>query len=167
MKVAIANDHGAYDLRQPVIEKIEQLGHSVIDFGSDARESVDYPEYGANAARAVTDGKADRAIIMCTTGIGMCIVANKIRGIRCALCIDEEIARMTRSHNNTNVLSLSVKSIGLDKNLKIVEAWLGTQFEGVERHQRRIDQIHQIEKTEAILATDQHGQHGLTRTNTD
>lgn len=146
MKIAIANDHAAVDMREPIIAKLKELGHTIIDFGSSNNDSVDYPDYGVQAARSVSEGKADRAVIMCGSGIGMCIVANKIQGIRCALCTDEFSARMSRMHNDANVLSLRAREMDINTNLKILEIWLTTKFEDGERHRRRIEKIHQIEK---------------------
>ena len=148
MKVAFACDHGSYDIRKIIIDKIKSLGHEVIDYGSDSDKSVDYPEFGVLAARAVKNGTADRAIVVCKTGIGMCIVANKVKGVRCALCSSVESAKKTRLHNDTNALSISTELVSLEDNLKIIEAWLNTEFSGDERHQRRIDQITKIENEE-------------------
>jgi ribose 5-phosphate isomerase B len=137
MKLSIGSDHGGYAYKEAVKEHLISQGHEVIDCGCFGTESVDYPEFGIAAAELVRDGKADRGIVICTTGIGMSIAANKVRGIRCALCGDLKSAEMTRRHNDSNVLAMGAGIIPLSLALEITDVWLSTEFEGG-RHARRI-----------------------------
>ena len=146
MKIAIGCDHGALDLKNAVKTHLEKQGHQVEDFGTYTLDSCDYPDYAAQAARAVAEGKCDRGIVLCTTGIGVSIVANKIKGIRCALLSDVMSARMTREHNDTNVMAIGAGVVGQMLALEIVDTWIGTEFSGNERHQRRIDKVMALEK---------------------
>jgi len=143
MTIALASDHAGYELKMKIKTYLEQLGLSIEDFGAFKTESSDYPDYAVLAARAVAKGKADRGILICATGIGMSIVANKIGGIRAALCTSTEMAEMSRRHNNANVLALGGRSIDHQLALEMVDIWLKTPFEG-ERHLRRINKIHQL-----------------------
>lgn len=144
--IAIGSDHGGYDLKQRVIGFLEKKGITCQDMGCDSKASCDYPTFGHAVAKAVAEGKCEKGIVICTTGIGISISANKIPGIRCALCSDTLSARMTRLHNDANVLAMGAGIVGENLALDIVETFLGTEFSGDERHQRRIDLI---EKTEA------------------
>ena len=146
MKIAIACDHGALELKNAVGAHLTQQGHEVVDFGCHTTASCDYPDIIAPAARAVASGECDRGIVMCTTGIGVSIVANKIDGIRCALLGDTWSARMTRMHNDTNMMALGGGAVGPHLALDIVDTWLGTEFSGGERHVRRINKITALEK---------------------
>ena len=146
MKIAIACDHGALDLKNAVKNHLEKKGHEVQDFGTYTLDSCDYPDYAAKAAQAVADGTCDRGIVLCTTGIGVSIVANKINGVRCALLSDVMSARMTREHNDTNVMAIGAGVVGQMLALEIVDTWIGTEFSGNERHQRRIDKVMSLEK---------------------
>ena len=146
MKIAIGCDHGALDLKNAVKTHLEKQGHQVEDFGTYTLDSCDYPDYAAQAARAVAEGKCDRGIVLCTTGIGVSIVANKIKGIRCALLSDVMSARMTREHNDTNVMAIGAGVVGQMLALEIADTWLGTAFSGEARHQRRIDKVMALEK---------------------
>ena len=146
MKIAVACDHGAVDLKNKVIAHLEKKGHEVINFGTDTTDSCDYPDYAAPAARSVASGECDRGIVLCTTGIGMSIAANKIPGIRCALLSDLMSARLTREHNDTNMMSLGAGVVGELLALEIVDTWLCTEFSHGERHQRRIDKVKALEK---------------------
>ena len=146
MKIAIGCDHGALDLKNAVKAHLEKQGHEVQDFGTYTLDSCDYPDYAAQAARAVADGKCDRGIVLCTTGIGVSIAANKINGIRCALLSDVMSARMTREHNDTNVMAIGAGVVGQMLALEIVDTWIGTEFSGNERHQRRINKVMALEK---------------------
>lgn len=145
MKVSIGCDHGAVALKNKVAEHLKALGHEVVDFGTHTTESCDYPEIAAAAARAVASGECDRGIVMCTTGIGMSIVANKIPGVRCALLSDLWSAKMTRMHNDTNMMALGAGVVGVNLALEIADTWLSTEFSGDERHQRRIDKAMALE----------------------
>ena len=137
MKIAIATDHGAVALKNAVIAHLEAQGHEVKDFGTYEPVSCDYPIYAAAAARAVASGECQRGIVMCTTGIGMSIACNKIKGIRCALLHDLKSAELTRQHNDTNMMSLGAGVTEEALALQLVDVWLRTEFSGVERHARR------------------------------
>ena len=145
MKIAIACDHGALKLKEELIPYLRKLGHSVEDFGTNSYESCDYSDFAIPAAKAVAKGKCDRGIVLCTTGIGVSIAANKVRGIRCALLSDVECAKMTRLHNDTNMMALGAGMTGEILALEIVDTWLGTEFSGEARHQRRIDLMMALE----------------------
>lgn len=144
MKIAIASDHGGVDLKEDLRTFLQEQGHEVRDFGCNSRESCDYADFIAPAARAVADGTCERGIVICTTGIGASITANKIKGIRCALCSEPWSAEMTRRHNDANVLALGAGCVGPLLARQIVSAFLGGVFEGG-RHQRRIDKITALE----------------------
>ena len=146
MKVAIGCDHGALDLKNAVIAHLEKKGIEVKDFGTYTLDSCDYPDFAAPAAKAVASGECDKGIVLCTTGIGVSITANKIKGIRCALLSDVMSARMTREHNDTNMMAIGAGVVGEMLALEIVDTWLGTEFSHNERHQRRIDKVMALEK---------------------
>lgn len=145
MKIIVGNDHRGFEAKQQIKSIVTQLGHEVIDVGSNDSNPVDYPDPAYLAATAVSKKQADRAILVCGTGIGMCITANKIKGIRAALCHDELSARISRHHNDANVLCISGDLTGEVLLRKIVEVWLDTEFSGG-RHQRRIEKIAAIEE---------------------
>ncbi len=145
MKVAVGSDHRGFDAKQLIKAIVSQMGHECIDVGTDNATPVDYPDLAYVAAKTVSDHVADRAILVCATGLGMNIAANKVRGIRAALCHDELSARISRDHNDTNVLCLSGDQIGEVLLRKIVEAWMSTEFSGG-RHQRRVNKITAIEE---------------------
>ena len=145
MKIAIACDHGAVDLKKEIGAHLVEKGYEVVDFGCHTTESCDYPDFGAAAAKAVASGECDRGIVMCTTGIGISISANKVKGIRCALLSDKMSARLTREHNDTNMMAIGAAVVGEKLALEIVDVWLDTAFEGG-RHQRRVDKIMALEK---------------------
>ena len=146
MKIAIGCDHGALELKNTMVAHLEKQGHEVKDFGTYTPDSCDYPEFAAAAAKAVASGECDKGIVLCTTGIGVSIAANKIRGIRCALLSDVVSARMTREHNDTNMMALGAGIVGENLALEIVDIWVGTEFSGDERHQRRINKLMDLEK---------------------
>lgn len=141
MLVALGSDHGGYDLKQEVIGYLKEKGIAFKDFGCMGKESCDYPEYGRAAAEAVAGGECDMGIVICTTGIGISIVANKVKGVRCALCADTVSARLTREHNDTNMLAMGAGIIGKNLALGIVETFLNTPFSGEEKHARRVKAI--------------------------
>lgn len=145
MNIAVACDHGGLNLKREIVKYLTENGHKAVDFGTDTFDSCDYPDFALPAAEAVAQGKCDKGIIVCSTGIGVSIVANKVPGVRCAHCHDTYCAEFTRRHNDANVLALGEKVVGVGYALKIVEIFLNTQFEGG-RHQRRVDKITQIEK---------------------
>ena len=144
MKIAIGCDHGGYLLKQDVLIWLEENDIDVEDYGCYSRESVDYPAYGEKVGRAVASGEADFGIVICTTGIGISIAANKVKGIRCAHCTDVLSAEMTRRHNNANVLAMGAGLTGTNVALRMVEVFLNTEFEGG-RHQRRVDLLDAIQ----------------------
>lgn len=145
MKIALACDHGGFNLKREIKKYLEDSGYETVDFGTDSLDSCDYPDFALPAAEAVADGSCDRGIVVCSTGIGVSIVANKVPGVRCAHCHDTYCAEFTRRHNNANMLALGEKVIGVGYALKIVDAFIKTEFEGG-RHQRRVDKITAIEK---------------------
>lgn len=142
--LAIGCDHGGYSLKQVIINYLEENKLEYEDFGTFSTDSCDYPEYAEKVARAVADGECELGILICGTGIGMSITANKIRGVRCALCADCFSAEMTRRHNNANILALGERTTGPGLALKITEIFLNTPFEAG-RHERRVDMITKIE----------------------
>lgn len=139
--IAIASDHGGYDLKEKVKAYLKEKGLSCQDFGCHGKESCDYPDFAIPAAKAVADGSCEKGIVICTTGIGVSISANKIPGIRCALCADPVTAKLTRLHNDANVLALGAGMTGEILALDIVEVFLNTEFSGEERHRRRVEKI--------------------------
>ena len=145
MKIAIGCDHGALELKELLVNHLQKAGHEVKDFGTYTPDSCDYPDIVAPAARAVAAGEYDRGIVMCTTGIGVSIAANKINGIRCALLSDVVSARMTREHNDTNMMSLGAAVTGPALALEIVDTWLKTEFSHGERHVRRLEKLMSLE----------------------
>ena len=146
MKISIACDHGALDLKNALVERLTQQGHEVKDFGTYTLDSCDYPDFAEPAAKAVVSGECERGIVLCTTGIGMSIAANKVKGIRCALLSDLMSARLTREHNDTNMMAMGAGVVGQNLAFEIVDTWLGTAFSHNERHQRRIDKVMALEK---------------------
>ena len=145
MKISIGCDHGALELKNKVAEHLRKNGHEVVDFGTHTAASCDYPEFAAAAAKVVATGECEKGIVLCTTGIGVSIAANKVDGIRCALLHDTWSAKMTRLHNDTNVMALGAGVVGVNLALEIVDTWIGTEFSGDERHQRRIDKVMALE----------------------
>lgn len=142
--IAIGSDHGGYELKERIIEYFKEKQIPYQDMGCDSKTSVDYPVYGHAVAKAVADGSCQKGIVICTTGIGISIAANKVPGIRCALCSDTLSAKMTRLHNDANVLALGAGIVGENLALDIVDTFLNTAFSGEERHQRRIDLIEKL-----------------------
>lgn len=147
MKVAIASDHAAFQLKESVKAYLQQKGHEVTDFGTFSEESMDYPDTIRLAARAVPKGSADRAVVLCGSGVGASIVANKIKGVRAVLCLDEYTAEYSRKHNDANVIALAGRRTSPELAKKILDIWFNTAFEGG-RHQKRLDKIAQIENEE-------------------
>ena len=144
MKISMACDHGGLELKLLIKKHLEERGFEVKDFGTDSLASCDYPDYAEPAARAVASGECDRGILVCTTGIGVSIVANKVDGVRCALLSDPISAKLTRQHNDTNMMALGQGFVGPKLALEIVDIWLDTAFEGG-RHQNRVNKITAIE----------------------
>ena len=145
MKIALACDHGGINLKNEVKKYLTENGYEYCDFGTNSTDSCDYPDFALPAAEAVATGKCEKGIIICSTGIGVSMVANKVPGVRCAHCHDSYCAEFTRRHNDANVLAMGEKVVGVGYALKIVETFLKTEFEGG-RHQRRVDKITAIEK---------------------
>ena len=142
--IAIGCDHGGYELKQKILAHLRQRGLEYRDFGCDSTASVDYPVYGKAVAHAVASGECEKGIVICSTGIGISIAANKVKGIRCALCGDPWSAEMTRRHNDANMLAMGGGMIGNNMADRILDAFLNTEFEGG-RHQRRVDKVMSIE----------------------
>jgi ribose 5-phosphate isomerase B len=140
MEIAIGSDHGGYDLKEKIKELLDERGIEYKDFGTDSTDSVDYPDYASLVSKAVAAEEYDKGILICGTGIGMSMAANKVPGIRAALCHDVFSARATREHNDANVLTMGSRVIGSELALAIVNAWLDAEFDGG-RHQRRIDKF--------------------------
>ena len=145
MRIAIGSDHRGFNAKQLIKAIVSQMGHECVDMGTENATPVDYPDLAYVAARSVADGQVDRAILICATGLGMSIAANKVRGIRAALCHDELSAHIARDHNDTNILCLSGDQLGEVLLRKIVETWMATEFSGG-RHQRRVNKITAIEE---------------------
>ena len=146
MKIAIGCDHGALTLKNALVERLTTQGHEVKDFGTFTADSCDYPDFAAPAARAVASGECEKGIVLCTTGIGVSITANKVRGIRCALLHDLKSAELTRLHNDTNMMALGAGVLEESFALELVDIWLTTEFSGDERHKRRISLVMDLEK---------------------
>jgi ribose 5-phosphate isomerase B len=144
MKIGIGSDHRGFDVKRRIVTLLERLGHEVSDVGPVGSESVDYPDYAFEVARAVSGGQVDRGILICGTGIGMCIAANKVAGVRAAPCHDSITAEMSRRHNDANVLCLSADLLGGELLDRMVRIWLETEFEGG-RHARRVEKITRFE----------------------
>ena len=146
MKLSIACDHGALALKNVMVKHLQEKGHEVVDFGTHTLDSCDYPDFAAPAAQAVVSGECEKGIVLCTTGIGVSITANKVNGVRCALLSDVMSARLTREHNDTNMMAIGAGVVGQMLALEILDTWLGTEFSHNERHQRRIDKVMALEK---------------------
>lgn len=142
--IALGSDHGGLHLKRRIIAYLEENHIPYKDFGCDCADSCDYPDFGSAAARAVASGECDKGIVVCTTGIGISIAANKVKGVRCALCSDPLSAEMTRRHNDANMLAMGAGMVGPNLALRMVEVFLATEFEGG-RHQRRVDKITALE----------------------
>jgi ribose 5-phosphate isomerase B len=145
MKISVASDHAGYELKEAVREHLEELGHEVVDFGTDSTESTDYPDYATPAARAVASGQVERGVFVCGSGQGMVMTANKVRGVRAALAWHPEIAKLSRNHNDSNVLALPARFVGIEQALEIVDAWLAAEFEGG-RHIPRVEKMMKAEE---------------------
>jgi len=146
MKISLGADHKGFPLKENIKGYLQSLGHEVIDFGTDGEESVDYPDFGAAAARAVASGEADLGVIFCWTGTGMAISANKIRGIRSGVALNTDMAELAREHNNVNVLAVPSKYVEPEQAKAIVEAWLKASFQGG-RHERRVGKIKELDQS--------------------
>lgn len=145
MKVGLGSDHGGFKLKDQIKKHLEEQGIECIDYGTNSEDSVDYPEYGEKVGRAVVSGECDKGILICGTGIGISISANKVKGVICALCSDTFSARMTRMHNDSNILAMGERVVGTGLALDIVDIWLKTEFEGG-RHETRVEKLRAIEE---------------------
>ena len=146
MKVSIGCDHGALALKNKMVAHLVARGYDVKDCGTYTADSCDYPDFAAAAAKAVASGECEKGVVLCTTGIGVSIAANKVKGIRCALLSDVMSARLTREHNDTNMMAIGAGVVGEMLALEILDTWLDTEFSHNERHQRRIDKVMALEK---------------------
>ena len=144
MKIAIGNDHAAVELKNTMVEYVTGLGHEVVNFGTDTTESCHYPVYGEKVARSVASGECDCGILICGTGVGISIAANKVKGIRAAVCSEPTTARLVKEHNNANIIAFGARIVGEETAKEIVKAYLNAKFLGG-RHQTRIDMLHEIE----------------------
>jgi len=144
MKIAVGSDHRGFDVKRRVVTLLQQLGHDIVDVGATSKDSVDYPDFAFLVAKAVSAGQADRGILVCGSGIGMCIAANKVKGVRAAPCHDNITAEMSRRHNDANVLCLSADLLGGELIDRMIRIWLDTPFDGG-RHARRVEKIALIE----------------------
>lgn len=143
MKIAVASDHGGFALKEIVKRHLQERGYEVLDLGTDSTDSVDYPVYGKACGEAVAGGKADLGVVVCGTGIGISIAANKVKGVRCGLCTSVEMAKLTKQHNNANILALGGRTTEPALALEITDAWLDTDFEGG-RHERRTNMLDEM-----------------------
>ncbi|MCI9313313.1 MAG: ribose 5-phosphate isomerase B [Erysipelotrichaceae bacterium] len=148
MKIALGCDHGAYEYKEIIKEMLTKEGHEIMDFGTYDTASCDYPDFAYACAKSVSRGENERGIVICGTGIGVSITANKVKGIRCALCSESVSAKLTREHNDSNMLAMGQRTIGIEVMKDIVHVWLNTPFSGEARHQARIAKIHAIEASE-------------------
>lgn len=151
MKLVIANDHAAIDMKHEIANHLTARGIEVINVGTDTSESCDYPVYGYKAAQLVANGTVDGGVLICGTGIGISLAANKVHGIRAAACSDPVTARLSKQHNNANMIAIGARIVGIETAKEIVDAWLDATFEGG-RHQRRVDLITEIDETQHIAA---------------
>jgi len=145
MKIALGTDHAGYEYKERIKQYLTEKGHEVKDFGTHSAEACDYPDFIYPAALAVAKGECDRAIVMGGSGNGETIVANKVRGVRCAVCWNEELARLSRAHNDANVISIGARMISIDLALRMIDIWLATPFDGG-RHARRVEKITELDK---------------------
>ena len=143
MKIAIGNDHVAVEMKNEIVAYLESLGHTVINYGTNSTERCDYPVYGERVARVVASGAAERGIVICGTGVGISLAANRVRGIRAVVCSEPYSASLSRAHNNTNVLAFGARVVGVELAKLIVKSWLETEFEGG-RHAARVQMLDEI-----------------------
>lgn len=145
MKIGIGNDHAAVAMKNDIVEYLKEKGYEVVNYGTDTSESCNYPEYGEKVGRAVASGEVDLGILICGTGVGISLAANKVKGVRAVVCSEPYSAKLSRQHNNTNILAFGARVIGIEMAKMIVDEWLGAEFLGG-RHQKRVDMIMAIEK---------------------
>ena len=145
--IGIGNDHAAVEMKNQIKEFLEEKGYQVINYGTDSDESCDYPEDGEKVGRAVAEGKVDAGVLICGTGIGISIAANKVKGVRAAVVSEPVSARLTKEHNNANIIAFGARIVGIEMAKEIVSAWLNAEYIGSGRHERRVDMIRKIEET--------------------
>ena len=153
-KLAIGNDHVAVEMKKEIIAYLEAKGYEMVDVGTQNTDRFNYPISGYKVARLVADGAVDGGILICGTGVGICLSANKVNGIRCVVCSDPYTAKLSKQHNNTNIVAFGARVIGIETAKMIVDEWLGAEFEGG-RHQTRVDMIMEIEQTQALKAAEE------------
>ena len=144
MKIGIGNDHAALELKNQVMEYLKEKGYEVINYGTNTPESCNYPEFGEKVGRAVVSGEVDCGILICGTGVGISLAANKVKGVRAVVCSEPYSAKLSKQHNNTNILAFGARVVGIELAKMIIDEWLGAEFEGG-RHQTRVDMIMAIE----------------------
>lgn len=144
MKIGIGNDHAALEMKNQVMEYLEEKGYEVINYGTNTPESCNYPEFGEKVGRAVVSGEVDCGILICGTGVGISLAANKVKGVRAVVCSEPYSAKLSKQHNNTNILAFGARVVGIEIAKMIIDEWLGAEFEGG-RHQTRVDMIMAIE----------------------
>ncbi|MCI8485069.1 MAG: ribose 5-phosphate isomerase B [Lachnospiraceae bacterium] len=145
-KIGIGNDHAAVAMKEQIKEFLEEKGYQVINYGTDTNESCDYPLYGEKVGKAVAEGEVDAGVLICGTGIGISIAANKVKGVRAAVCSEPVTARLTKEHNNANIIAFGARIVGIEMAKAIVTAWLEAEYIGSGRHEARVAMIHEIEK---------------------
>lgn len=145
--IGIGNDHAAVEMKNQIKEFLEEKGYQVINYGTDSDESCDYPIYGEKVGRAVAEGEVDAGVLICGTGIGISIAANKVKGVRAAVVSEPVSARLTKEHNNANIIAFGARIVGIEMAKEIVIAWLNAEYIGSGRHERRVDMIRKIEET--------------------
>lgn len=144
--IGIGNDHAATEMKEQIREFLEEKGYKVINYGTDTNESCDYPVYGEKVGRAVANGDVDAGVLICGTGIGISIAANKVKGVRAAVCSEPVTARLTKEHNNANIIAFGARIVGIEMAKAIVSAWLDAEYIGSGRHEKRVAMIHEIEE---------------------
>ena len=148
-RIAIGNDHAAVELKNQIMEHLQQQGYEVINYGTDTSESCDYPHYGYVVGKAVANGEVDGGVLICGTGVGISLAANKVPGVRACVCSDTATARLSKQHNNTNIIAFGARIVGLELAKDIVDSWLNAEFEGG-RHERRVNLLTDIEQGKEI-----------------
>ena len=157
MKLVIGNDHAAVELKNEIKAYLEEKGHEVINIGTDTHDSCNYPEYGEKAGRMVAAGEVDGGVLICGTGVGISLAANKVKGVRACVCSEPYSARLSKQHNNSNIIAFGARVIGVEMAKMIVDEWVNAKYEGG-RHQVRVDMLTEIEQTQGLKAVDEQGQ---------
>ena len=157
MKLVIGNDHAAVELKNEIKAYLEEKGHEVINIGTDTHDSCNYPEYGEKAGRMVAAGEVDGGVLICGTGVGISLAANKVKGVRACVCSEPYSARLSKQHNNSNIIAFGARVIGVEMAKMIVDEWVNAKYEGG-RHQVRVDMLAEIEQTQGLKAVDEQGQ---------